>query len=429
MLESHFNKTILDNGIRLVTENQPYSRSCTIGAYLHVGTRHEPNNLWGGAHFIEHLVFKGTKKRSAIDIVKEVESLGGDINAYTTKEHTCYHASCLQEHIFTNLDVLLDVVRNAKFEKSEFEKERQVILQELYMSEDSLEEYVFDMYFDRAYKDQNLGHPILGTKKSLENLKLKDLKKFYEKYYVNGEITLAISGKVDHQKVVSFLNSKYRKKIKPTKAKKFTKPQIKSFFEYIKKPAEQAHILMGFPSPPFTSNQRYYSYLLNAVLGDSMTSRLYQKIREEKAWAYSVYSYLQSFVDTGLLMVYAGTSKELSVDVYKEIIKQIKLLKSKGISKKEMEMFKGQVKGQLLIGAEEQESRMNSMGINDMVFGKYRSIDKTIAQIEKIQVDDLNKYANKYLNFKKMGMYVIGDLDESMVKTLKSNYLGDKNGK
>ena len=376
-----FNKTVLNNGVRIVTEHHPHTRASCAAIYVVLGSRDEPKDLNGAAHFIEHLVFKGTKKRSALDIVKDLEAVGGEINAYTTKEYTCFHATTLRENLELSLDVLVDLVGGASFAQKDFDLERDVISQEIAMSADQLEEYIFDLYFENAYQGSKLGQPILGTEKSLSHISRKELFKYYNDHYISSNILVSVAGDVDHDEVVKFVQKKLGQKYKrpPKKTRKSSQP--KPFMKKIERTSEQVHVLLGYPTASFKDDERFESYLVNAVLGGGMTSRLYQKIREKQALTYNVYSYLHAFTDSGLMMLYAATTADKVKKVLNAFEREVNNLLDKRISSKELMFFKKQIMGQLLLGADDIENRMNSIAVNEMIFSKYTQIFSFIKKI------------------------------------------------
>lgn len=412
-----FKKSILDNGVRVVTEHHPFSRSTSAGIYVDLGTRDEPEDLQGAAHFVEHIVFKGTRTRSAFEIARTLEAVGGDLNAFTTRENTCFHAVTLSEHLPLSLDVLSDLVSNASFSPQDFERERQVILQEIDMAADNLEEFIFDLYFEEAYKGHTLGRNILGSPKSLMSITRKNLMDFYLGRYHGRELLVSIAGNVNHDKVVEQLNSSLGQlKRRPYRRAPRKKPRAKRFRRVLQRPSEQVHILLGLPSCPFKDDYRFESYIVNALLGGGMTSRLYRKIRENRGLAYSVYSYLHSFTDGGLMMVYAGTSPNNVKKVTQLILQEFENLLKNGIRKSELNLFKTQVKGSILLGADDMENRMNSIAVNELVFGEYRPVEKVVADIDEIDARSVKSFIQRYFDLDKLGLFVVGDIKEDKVQ-------------
>lgn len=405
-----FKKTVLSNGVRVLTESHPFSRSVCAGIFVNSGTRDEPEGMMGAAHLIEHLVFKGTKSRSAYDIAKSLEEVGGDLNAYTSREYTCFHAVSLREHLNLSLDVLVDLVTEAEFSATDYEKERQVIIQEIDMSADQLEDYVFDLFFEGAFKNHPLGNPILGTAKSLKGISRGKIIKYYRERYRGKALVVSVAGPVEHQEVVD----QVAKKLESGGAAGFRHhrrtPKLNVFKKMIKRPAEQAHVLIGFPSSTFCEELRFDAFVLNGILGGGTTSQLYQIIREKKGLAYSVYSSNHAFVDAGYLLIYAGTSRESVSQTLDIVRREVDKLRKKGVPADVLEIFKTQFKGQILLGADDMENRMNSLGVNEMVFGRYRSVESVIADVDRVSEESIGLYINSYLDPKKASVLVLGDV-------------------
>ncbi|MCB9026832.1 MAG: insulinase family protein [Bdellovibrionaceae bacterium] len=407
--QPEFNKTELKNGVRILTEHHPYTRSTFVGYFVDLGSRDESSSLLGASHFLEHILFKGTNSRSAYDIVSELESVGGEINAFTAKEYTCFHASTLREHKKISLNVLSDMMLNAKCSDEELSRERNVILQEIDMSKDVLEEFVFDSFFEQAFKGHPLSHPILGTAESLHKISREQLFEFYNQRYHGPHLIVSVAGDVDHNEVVKQL-SDLESLRKPSVSKLIREPSMPSHFLYHEdRPAEQLHLLLSMPSCDFKSDLRFESYIVNAVLGGATTSRLYQKIRENKGLAYNVYSHLHSFTDSGVLITYVGTAAEKAEECLKLIKEELEDFKTKGITTKEVDYYKTQVMGQIMMGSDDVENRMNSIAINEMVFGEYRPVDQTLSQIEQVNTESVNRYIEKYLDFDQLGFIAMGN--------------------
>jgi predicted Zn-dependent peptidase len=405
-----FKKTELENGVRVVTENHPLTRSAAVGVFATVGTRDEEQNIAGATHFLEHLVFKGTKKRSAYEISKELEAVGGDLNAYTTREYTCFHATSLREHLPIGLDVCTDLVTSARLGVSDFEKEREVILQEIEMTKDDFEEYISDLYQEHVYKGHSLGTPILGTPQSLNAMTRADINRYYKRHYRGSQIIVSVAGNVQHEEVVGWVEKSMLKMKAKRSSKSRSAPRFRKFQEFIHRPSEQTHILLGWPSCSFKSEHRFESYIVNAMLGGGMTSRLYQRVRERRGLVYSIYSFLQSFVDSGLFQVYAGASNKNALIVMELVREEMQKFLSKPIRVNELEFYKTQVKGQILLGAEDMENRMNSLAVNEMVFEEYRPVESVIAEIDKVTVKSLRDYVKRYFDLDKTSVMVMGDL-------------------
>ena len=405
-----FKKSVLDNGVRILTEHHKYTRATSTGIYIDLGTRDEPPDLVGVAHFVEHILFKGTKLRSAYEIVKTLEAVGGEINAFTSRENTGFHASTLREDVGLSLDVLSDLVANAQFTKEDFEKERYVILQEMDMSADQLDEHIFDLYFEQAFKGHNLARPILGTRETLAGFTPDLVVDFYRNRYCGQNLIVSVAGHVDHDEVVREVQSR----LTPHSLKnwhKRTKPQVLPFRDFVHRPSEQVHILMGLPGSSYRDPMRFESYVINAILGGGMTSRLYQNLREKRGWAYAIYSYLHSFTDSSLIMVYAGTSEERTLEVMSLIREEMVSLQQRGVTQSDLDFFKKQVIGNIVLAADDVENRMNSLAVNEMVFGEYRPVDTVIDEVKKVSVDSVQKFLHENFNMDQLGVMLMGPLD------------------
>ena len=395
----------------MVTESHPFTRAVASGVFVEVGTRDENVKKAGLTHFLEHLVFKGTRKRNAYELAKVLEAVGGDLNAYTSREYTCFHATSLKEHMSIGLDVVMDLVTGANLGLDDFKTEREVIIQEIHMSKESLEEYILDEYLEKVFAGHDLATPILGTEETLSGLKRTDVVKHYEQNFRGPRMIVSVSGPVEHDQVCEMVEKGLGKAKRTAPSLKRRAPRLKRVQEFVHRPSEQVHLLVGHPSCSYKSKHRFESYVVNDLLGGGVTSRMYQKIREDKGLVYSVYSYLQSFIDTGLFLTYAGTEPKNALPVLKIMKAEFERFVEKGIKRTDLAMFKTQVKGQILLGAEDMENRMNSLGINEMVFGDYRPIDQVIAEIDKVSIRSINDYVRKYFDLDATSLMVMGDLE------------------
>lgn len=395
----------------MVTESHPFVRAACVGVFVEVGTRDENPKKAGLTHFLEHLVFKGTRKRSSLDIALALDSVGGDLNAYTTREYTCFHATSLKEHLALSVDVCADLVQAASLAREDFAMEREVIVQEIQMSKDNLEEYILDYYLEKVFKGHPLGTPILGDEDTLAAMKRADVVNHYRSHFRGPRIIVSAAGPVEHDQVVAMVQKKLGKLSKRTPQLRRRAPRIRKFEEFIPRNSEQVHMLVGFPSCSYKSPARFDAMVVNEILGGGVTSRLYQKIREDKGLVYSTYSFLQSFVDSGLFLMYAGTGPENTYEVMKSFRSEVEKFIANGIKDRELDMFKTQLKGQILLGAEDMENRMNSLGINEMVFNDYRPVDEVIHDIEKVSRRSLTDYVRKYFDLDQASLMIMGDLE------------------
>ncbi|MEK6627553.1 MAG: pitrilysin family protein [Bdellovibrionota bacterium] len=405
---SAYKKSVLSNGVRVVTEQHPHSKSVSIGVWVLTGTRDEAPDEVGLSHFVEHLVFKGTKTRNAYQIAKSLESIGGDLNAYTTREYTNYHCLVLREDWKIGLEVLSDLVCNMKISKKDFELEKKVILQEIAMSDDTPEELIYDYFFEGIYKNHPLGRQILGLSSTIEKMTQKKVFEFYKHFYQGQNLIISAAGPVDHDQFVIQCQKHFKTRKKFTGVSARRSPRWKTHRKIYEREMEQAHILVGFPSTSFNDKQRFEAFILNALLGGGMTSRLYQAIREKQGLAYTVFSSLNTNVDSGNISVYAGTDSKNVKKVIQIIAAELLKIKKQGINARDINLFKTQVRGQLLMGSDEIENRMASLGVNEMVFEKYKSVDEVITEMNKVTESSMKEYIKNYLDLNKISVVLVG---------------------
>lgn len=393
-----FKKTKLANGLRVVTESHPQSRIVSLGLWVNTGTRDEDMRKEAGiSHLLEHMVFKGTKKRTAYQIAKSLEALGGDLNAFTSRENTCYQATVLSPYWETALDVLVDLAYNMSISRDDFELEKSVILQEIAMSEDQLEELVYDRYLENALSGYALSAPILGTQESISEMTMKQVKQYYERNYSPNNMILSVAGNIDHSDLVEAVKKRIARKPKRRIPEDRVKPRHKAIRWVEEKPVEQLHLLMGLPVTSFRDSQRFEAYIINAMLGGGMTSRLYQRVREKNGLVYSVYSTLQSFADFGILNIYAACDPENMQAVIKAISSEIRKLRAKKISQHDLDMYRTQIKGALLMGADDIENRMSSIAVSEMIYKKYRTVDEVIDELQGVTVSSVNSFIRDWI--------------------------------
>lgn len=405
---SAFKKSVLSNGVRIVTEQHPYSKSVSLGVWVLTGTRDEAPDEVGISHFLEHLVFKGTKTRNAYQIAKSLESLGGDLNAYTTREYTNYHCLVLKEDWKIGLEILSDLVCNMKISNKDFELEKKVILQEIAMGDDSPEDLIYDYFFEGVYKNHPLGRQILGSSETVEKMTQKKISEFYRSYYQGENLIISAAGPIDHDQFVIQCQKHFKTRKKFTARVSRRAPRWKVHRKIYERDMEQAHILVGLPASSFNDKYRFEAYILNSLLGGGMTSRLYQAIREKQGLAYTVFSMLSTNVDSGNVSVYAGTDSKNVKKVVQIIADELLKIKKQGIKNSDINLFKTQVRGQLLMGSDEIENRMSSLGVNEMVFKAYRSVDSVIAEIEKVTEKSMKEYIKKYMDLSKTSVVLLG---------------------
>jgi len=403
-----FKKTEMENGIRVISEFHPQSRAVSLGIWVLTGTRDEKADEAGISHLLEHLVFKGTKTRSAYQLAKSLEALGGDLNAYTSKEYTVYHCLVLKDHWKKGLDVLCDLVTNMKLSKDDFELEKSVVLQEIGMDEDNLEEIIYDYYFSKALPTSTLGKPILGNTRSIAKMTMAQVLNYYKDHYSGKNIIVTGAGCLDHHELVEAVSQLLGKKTKRRIYQDRKKPFHKPIRATIEKPSEQLHLLMGFPCSSYKDRMRFEAYIVNALLGGGMTSKLYQSIRERRGLVYSVYSMLNTFDDFGLIQIYAACEKKHMKKVFELISSELHRLIKNKISQHDLDLFRTQVKGSLLLSSDDVDNRMNSIAVNEMVFGKYKPLEKIIEEIDQVTVKSINEFIKKYVKPDQVAAVILG---------------------
>lgn len=395
----------------MVSEHHPHARSVSLGLWVLTGTRDEPQGQEGITHFLEHLVFKGTKKRSSYDIVRCLEELGGELNAFTTREYTCFHATVLQQDWRIALDVLNDLAAGMAISKVDFDLERSVVQQEIMMSEDEHEELAYDVFLKKFVGKHSLGRSILGTHQSLDSMRAKHVKDYYQTRYTGKNIILSAAGFVDHQAILDEASKFWNRRKNSSKQdwmRSRTPPKITSFVEAVDKPSEQLHFLLGFNAASFNNPLRFESFYLNSVLGGGMTSRLYQRVREKRGLVYTIYSSLNSFVDFGMLNIAASQTPEKLEAVMKNTFQILRQLQKSGISEAELRLTRRQIEGGLILGSEDVDNRMNSLAVNEMVFGEYRPVDVVIEEMRRVTRRSVKKYIDEFLDFDQMGVLFLG---------------------
>lgn len=387
-------KYTCQNGARIVLENIPTVRSAAIGIWIKTGSRNEKPELNGISHFLEHMFFKGTTTRNAREIAESFDSIGGQVNAFTSKEYTCYYAKVLDNHASFALEILSDMFFNSTFDEEELKKEKNVVLEEIKMYEDTPDDIVHDLLSEAVYEKHPLGYPILGTEETLDTFTSETLKQYVHDMYTPDKVVISIAGNVDESMIQevekyfgSFTGSDIRTElIKPIfHQNQFTR----------KKETEQAHLCLGFEGLSIGHDDMYSLITLNNILGGSMSSRLFQEVREQRGLAYSVYSYHSSYQDSGLVTIYGGTGVNQLESLYETIQLTLDTLKREGISAKELRNSKEQLKGSLMLSLESTNSRMSRNGKNELLLETHRSLDRIVELIDEVTEEHVNKMAQQ----------------------------------
>lgn len=387
-------KYTCQNGVRIVLENIPTVRSVAIGVWIGTGSRNEDKQNNGVSHFLEHMFFKGTKTRSAREIAESFDSIGGQVNAFTSKEYTCYYAKILDDHASYALDVLSDMFFHSTFDEEELKKEKNVVYEEIKMYEDTPDDIVHDLLSKATYGDHPLGYPILGTEETLNSFNGDTLREYMERNYTPSNVVISVAGNVS-ESFISEVENLFGSFETAYKQEKYEKPSFYDKKLSRKKDTEQAHLCIGFNGLEVGHKDIYSLIVLNNVLGGSMSSRLFQDVREQKGLAYSVFSYHSSYEDNGMLTVYGGTgSKQLNV-LFETIQETLAKLKGEGITTKELTNSKEQIKGNLMLSLESTNSRMSRNGKNELLLGRHRTLDSIIEKVNEVSEATVNNLAKE----------------------------------
>ena len=404
-------KDLLPNGIRVVTEAMPHVRSVAVGIWVETGSRVESESRSGISHLIEHLVFKGTATRSAEAIAGAIDSVGGQMDAFTAKEHTCFYVSVLDDHLALAVDLLTDILMQPLFAASDIEKEKAVVLQEIKMVEDTADDLVHDLFAERIWAGHPLGRPILGRWDVVRDLGRDVILRHFEEEYAPARIVVAAAGHLEHGRVVDLFASRFNGFRRQAVTRATQPPTLHPGVHVVSKPLEQVHLVLGFPGIAEAAPERYALYLLNDVVGGSMSSRLFQEVRERQALAYSVHSGAQSYRDTGLFYIYAGTDAANFAKVVKALMKELRALKKDGIRAEEMQRAKEHLKGSLMLSLESTSSRMNRVAKQELRFGSFFSLDEMLEAIDSVRPEDVEALTSRILDEQQLALLTLGPID------------------
>jgi len=402
----------LPNGLIVLSEEMAHIRSVAIGIWVKSGSRDEAPEFNGISHFTEHMVFKGTTSRSAQQIARQVDSIGGNMDAFTGKETICFNIKVLDDHLPVAIDILSDLVLNPVFNPKDITREKGVILEEIKMDEDNPDYLVHEIFTQNFWKDHPLGKPILGTKETVRSFKQENLFHFYRQRFAPNNIIISAAGNLNHARFVELIRERFAPLSAVPNGYHEPAPAVTPrIITRNKKELEQVQLCIGVPSHPISHEKRYVSYVLNTVLGGGMSSRLFQKIREDQGLVYSIYSDLNPYRDTGCLTVYAGTSVESTQKVVESVLAEFSELKSKPLAEDELRRAKDQLKGSLMLSLESSTSRMSNLARQEMYFDRFFSLDETIAQIEAVTAEELSEMSNHLFQINKVAITALGNLD------------------
>jgi predicted Zn-dependent peptidase len=410
--ERSVERTVFPNGLTILTERMEHVRSVAMGVWIRAGSRHEVAELNGISHFVEHMVFKGTETRSAQRIAREVDAIGGNLDAFTGKETVCFNIKVLDEHVPTALDVLSDLVLHPIFAEDDIRRERGVILEEIKMDEDNPDYLVHEIFTQSFWKGHPLGKPILGTKETVERLEQAKLFGYYGDRFRGGNVVFTAAGNLDHQRFVDEVRRRFESMPAgmPQDASQPPTPTARIILRN-KKALEQVQLCLGVPSLPISSDRRYCALVLNTVLGGGMSSRLFQTVREERGLAYSIYSDLSPFKDTGMLCVYAGTSSGKALQMIQLVTQEFRRLKEEPMPADELRRAKDQLLGNIILSMESSGARMSNLARQEMYFDHFFGIDEIMQQVEAVTEEQVMTMARELFDPEKIAVTMLGRLD------------------
>lgn len=410
-MSEDYRRSLLPNGIRVITERMPHVRSVAVGVWVETGSRREPDDRGGMSHLIEHLVFKGTATRSAEDIARTMDSVGGQMDAFTTKEHTCFYVQVLDEHLPLAVDLLTDILLHPRFDAEELDREKSVVLQEIKMVEDTPDDIIHDIFAAQVWEGHPLGRPILGTRELVTGFDRDQIAEYFAQEYVPAKVIIAVAGNVTHDRVVELFSAGFNGFGRTPLERTDTTPGLNPSVNIVHKQLEQVHVVMGFPGLRQSAPERYALFLLNDVIGGSMSSRLFQEVRERQGLVYSIHSGVQAYLDTGVTYLYAATDPGNFSKMLKSILKELRDLKKNGITEEELKRAKDHLKGSLMLSLETSSSRMNRLAKHEMHLRSFLTMDQMIGAIERVQHDEVQTLVGQLLDEERLALTTLGPLD------------------
>jgi len=409
------NRLTLDNGVRIICEKIPHVRSVSIGVWVGAGSRNERSEINGISHFIEHMLFKGTQKRSAKEIAESIDSIGGQINAFTGKECTCYYTKTLDTHIDVAIDVLTDMFFNSIFSEKDIDIERKVVIEEISMYEDSPEDLVHDYLSETVWTNDSIGMPILGTYECLQNIDRDAILNYISQNYLPENTVIAVAGNYDENTLMDSIKRNFGNwRSDKVPVNKFSKASFNVNKKIKQKDIEQIHICLGFEGIEHGNDDLYSLLAINNVFGGGMSSRLFQKIREEMGLVYSIYSYPSSYCNAGLFTIYAGMNPEHQNTYLQLVMEEIKVLRKCGISQDELTKSKEQLKGSFILGLESTSSRMNSLGKSELLLGIINSPEEVLKKIDAVNNEKVHEIIERVFQIDKISIAAVGKMKEDI---------------
>jgi predicted Zn-dependent peptidase len=411
----------LANGVRLLTETMGQVRSVSLGVWLTRGSRDESDAQSGIAHFVEHMLFKGTPTRSAEDIAQAIDSIGGQLDAFTAKEYASYYVKVLDQHLPLAVDILSDIVLRPAFQQVDIDREKKVVLEEIKMVEDTPDDLVHEMFTQSFWEGHPLGRPILGSRETVEAFTQQSLREYFQSAYTAGNIIVSAAGNVDHARVRELVSSAFQSMPSSAARAPDTPPTVVPQVIVRDKDLEQSHICVGASSYPQNHDDRYSSYVLNTMLGGSMSSRLFQNIREKRGLAYSVFSGLSAYRDAGNLTIYAGCANDAVSEVIDLMIAELRQIKVSPTGDSELRRAKDHLKGSLMLSLENTSSRMSHLARQEIYFERQFGLDETLDGIERVTTDDVLRVAKDLFSNGALAATVLGQVNGLQIGREKLN--------
>lgn len=403
-----YKRTVFPNGLKVITEAIPYVRSVSLGLWVNVGSRDESEDFSGISHFIEHMAFKGTTNRTFTEIASCLESVGGVLNAFTSREQTCFYAKFLDQHLDKGVDLLFDLARNGLFSPSDIEKEKRVVLEEIKDVDDSPGDLVHDKFARTIFGNHPLGRPILGTKRGVRGINREKILRHAGRFYLPGNMLIAASGNLEHVRLVELISTRIDQKPSDISLNGRVKPIYSPEKKVFQRDSAQTHICLGVPAKEFNDSSRAAITLLNSLLGGGMSSRLFQELRENLGLVYSVFSYLDFFDDTSIVGIYLGTNKRNVRRAIAAVLKQIERFRQEPLPLDDLAKVKEQLKGNLMLGLENTSSRMSRLAKHEFLAGRYISLDETISGIDSVKADEITENARELFLNEKFSAVILG---------------------
>ena len=404
-------RDVLDNGLRILTERMSQVRSISIGVWLTRGSRHETAEQSGIAHFIEHMLFKGTATRTAEDIAQAIDSIGGQLDAFTAKEYASYYIKVLDEHLPLAIDILSDIVRNPAFSPEDIEREKKVVVEEIKMVEDTPDDLVHEIFTQGFWQNHPLGRPILGTRETVESFTSGSLRDYFQKAYTAKNLIVAAVGNLQHARVRELVEEKFGSVAEEGEAIREQPPQVAPKVMIRNKELEQSHVCVGVSSYPQNHDDRYSSYVLNTLLGGSMSSRLFQNVREKRGLAYAVFSGLSAYRDAGSFTIYAGCANEAVGEVVDLVVEELRGVKQTPVLDAELQRAKDHLKGSLMLSLENTASRMSHIARQEIYFDRQFGLDETLQGIERVTAADVQRVATDLFHNGTVTATVLGNVN------------------